>query len=154
MCPKILRRSGRGVHSIRSQVQICQRTNTNRNHSDKASHSSIRDEHFAHGICRKWNAKLPLECQTDEDLFFFQLGEHIVKFRILYNGATIMHCNKYIVEYQKKYMDQHVGSIVSANQRNILAKNLMEISTVKVWTVSEWLAGRYKETQGKCHLVN
>lgn len=43
-----------------------------------------------------------------------------------------MHCNKFIVEYQKKYMDQHVGNIVSANQRNILAKNLMEISTVRV----------------------
>lgn len=64
--------------------------------------------------------------------FGFQLGEHIVKFRIVYNGATIMHCNQFIVEYQKKYMDEHVGNILSANQRNILAKNLMEISTVKV----------------------
>lgn len=43
-----------------------------------------------------------------------------------------MHCNKFIIEYQKKYMDQHIGQIASANERKILAKNLMEISTVKV----------------------
>lgn len=59
-----------------------------------------------------------------------QLGEHIVKFRILYNGATIMQCNKFIVEFQKKYLDQQVGAIISANQRNQLVKNVMEIATV------------------------
>lgn len=53
-----------------------------------------------------------------------------MKFRILYNGATIIQCNKFIVEYQKKYLDQQVGSIASANQRNRLVKNVMEISTV------------------------
>ncbi|XP_055318002.1 uncharacterized protein LOC129576661 [Sitodiplosis mosellana] len=58
------------------------------------------------------------------------LGEHIVKYRILYNGATIMQCNKFIVEYQKKYLDQQVGTIASANQRNKLVQNVMEISTV------------------------
>lgn len=62
--------------------------------------------------------------------FFWQLGEHTVKYQILYNGATIMQCNKFIVEYQKKFLDQQVGAIVSANQRNLLAKNVMEISTV------------------------
>lgn len=41
-----------------------------------------------------------------------------------------MQCNKFIVEYQKKYLDQQVGAIVSANQRNKLVKNVMEISTV------------------------
>lgn len=41
-----------------------------------------------------------------------------------------MQCNKFIVEYQKKYLDQQVGAIASANQRNKLVKNVMEISTV------------------------
>lgn len=60
----------------------------------------------------------------------WQLGEHTVKYQILYNGATIMQCNKFIVEYQKKFLDQQVGGIASANQRNMLVKNVMEISTV------------------------
>lgn len=63
-------------------------------------------------------------------MYLLQLGEHIVKYRTLYNGATIMQCNKFIVEYQKKYLDQQVGAISSANQRNKLVKNVMEISTV------------------------
>lgn len=41
-----------------------------------------------------------------------------------------MQCNKFIVEYQKKFLDQQVGGIVSANQRNMLVKNVMEIATV------------------------
>lgn len=65
--------------------------------------------------------------------FLGQLGSHTIKYRILYNGATIMQCNKFIVEYQKKYLDEHVGAIVSANQRNKLVKNVMEISTVTKW---------------------
>lgn len=64
--------------------------------------------------------------------FFYlrQLGAHVVKYRILYNGATIMQCNKFIVEFQKKYLDQQASTIASANQRNKLVKNVMEISTV------------------------
>lgn len=41
-----------------------------------------------------------------------------------------MQCNKFIIEYQRKYLDQCVKEIKSTNQRNIVAKNLMEISTV------------------------
>lgn len=41
-----------------------------------------------------------------------------------------MQCNKFIVEHQKKYLDQFVGTIASANQRKQLVKNVMEISTV------------------------
>lgn len=41
-----------------------------------------------------------------------------------------MQCNKFIVEYQKKFLDQQVASIASANQRNKLVKNVMEITTV------------------------
>lgn len=41
-----------------------------------------------------------------------------------------MQCNKFIVEYQKKFLDQQVGAIASANQRNMLVKNVMEIATV------------------------
>lgn len=53
-----------------------------------------------------------------------QLGEHTVKYQTLYNGATIMQRNKFIAEYQKKFLDQQVGVIAFANQRNLLVKIL------------------------------
>lgn len=42
-----------------------------------------------------------------------------------------MQCNKFIIEHQKKYLDQEAAKIVSTNQRNKLTRTVMEIATVE-----------------------
>lgn len=74
----------------------------------------------------------------------FQLGEHIVKYQTLYSGATIMQCNKFIIEYQKKYLDRESGKIASANQRNRLTETVMEISTVENWALEQGFVNYHK----------
>lgn len=58
--------------------------------------------------------------------FVFQIGEHRAKFRILYIGATIMQCNKFIVNFQKDCLDRAIGDIESAKDRIDFIKNIMD----------------------------
>ncbi|CAD7083297.1 unnamed protein product [Hermetia illucens] len=54
------------------------------------------------------------------------IGEHRAKFRILYIGATIMQCNKFIVNFQKDCLDRAIGDIESAKDRIDFIKNIMD----------------------------
>lgn len=40
-----------------------------------------------------------------------------------------MQCNKFIVEHQKKYLDQKIGQIASAGERKKLVKDVLDFST-------------------------
>lgn len=61
---------------------------------------------------------------------FRQVGDHLVKFRTLYNGATIMHCNKFIVNFQKQFLDQKMKTITVGQQKELL-KKVMNIKGVE-----------------------
>ncbi|KAG4073782.1 hypothetical protein HA402_001006 [Bradysia odoriphaga] len=58
------------------------------------------------------------------------VGDHLVKFRTLYNGATIMHCNKFIVNFQKQFLDQKMKNITMGQQKELL-KKVMNIKGVE-----------------------
>lgn len=57
------------------------------------------------------------------------LGEHRLKLRTLYNGATIMQCNKFIVKHQRQYLDQRLGEATSAGQQKHLLRRVMSYAT-------------------------
>ncbi|KAJ6633858.1 NAD-dependent histone deacetylase sirtuin-1 [Pseudolycoriella hygida] len=58
------------------------------------------------------------------------IGDHLAKFRTLYNGATIMHCQKFIVNFQRNYLDQTMKNI-SVGQQKELLKKVMNIKGVE-----------------------
>lgn len=60
---------------------------------------------------------------------YFKVGEHTVKLRTLYNGATIKQCNKFIVEFQKRFLDRRIGETVSVGHKKQLQRRIMDIST-------------------------
>ncbi|XP_055382670.1 ribonuclease P/MRP protein subunit POP5 [Condylostylus longicornis] len=53
-------------------------------------------------------------------------GNHRAKFSILYIGATIMQCNKFIIKYQRNYLNQVVSEIKSAKERQDFIDNVMD----------------------------
>lgn len=57
-----------------------------------------------------------------------QVGDHTVKLRTLYNGATIKQCNKFIVEHQKRFLDRRIGETVSIGQKKQLQRRIMDFT--------------------------
>ncbi|XP_067647648.1 ribonuclease P/MRP protein subunit POP5 isoform X1 [Eurosta solidaginis] len=74
----------------------------------------IRCLHRSH---RTLTATLPL---------ITMIGDVRAKFHTLYTGATIIQCNKFIINHQQKFLNEMVGQIVSAKERNDFIKRVME----------------------------
>lgn len=49
------------------------------------------------------------------------------KFRTLYVGATIIQCNKFIINHQRQFLDRMMGQVASAKERQDLFKRVMEL---------------------------
>lgn len=58
-----------------------------------------------------------------------QAGDNRIKLHTLYNGATIMQCNKYVVKYQKEYLDKTIGQKISAGQQKRIIEKCMNYTT-------------------------
>ncbi|XP_014102945.1 ribonuclease P/MRP protein subunit POP5 [Bactrocera oleae] len=54
------------------------------------------------------------------------IGDVRAKFHTLYVGATIIHCNKFIINHQQRFLDEMVGQIASAKERKDFIKRVME----------------------------
>uniref|UniRef100_A0A1A9WHP4 Ribonuclease P/MRP protein subunit POP5 n=1 Tax=Glossina brevipalpis TaxID=37001 RepID=A0A1A9WHP4_9MUSC len=54
------------------------------------------------------------------------IGDVRAKFHTIYVCATIINCNKFIINYQQKYLDSILGQIESAKERQDMIKRVME----------------------------
>ncbi|XP_017475038.1 PREDICTED: ribonuclease P/MRP protein subunit POP5 [Rhagoletis zephyria] len=54
------------------------------------------------------------------------IGDVRAKFHTLYTGATIIQCNKFIINHQQRFLDEMVGQIASAKERKEFIKRVME----------------------------
>ncbi|ALC43165.1 CG14057 [Drosophila busckii] len=55
------------------------------------------------------------------------IGDVRAKFRTLYVGATVIQCNKFIINHQRQFLDRMMGQTASAKERQDLFKRVMEL---------------------------
>ncbi|ODM96395.1 Ribonuclease P/MRP protein subunit POP5 [Orchesella cincta] len=64
--------------------------------------------------------------------FIRQVDGKSVTFRTIYTGATINHCNKFLVKYQRKILQEQYGSLKTDLQRQYFQRDLDKLKPYSV----------------------